>query len=257
MFLVLFSTQNSLPLLLCFASLCWLSLRRRLKGVQAELLYQRTTLVFVLTALTSGAILCMAPLWPHYFLLPLPFFVLLVPAWARLLLEKHPLLTVKICLTSLVVTIFISGRSLFAPLPSKLAWQEWPIVKLHQAALAIREELSARQLDGKTATIYNMYLHEARIQGYAELVSGMFTIPFSSQISAHYGSMKRGSDVEAIEAKLSKDPPVAILVDLNHDQASQQLLIAYAKENGFEELPQSFNQLTLFVRQSSHISSLN
>ena len=148
--------------------------RLHLKTRLSYLLKIEHLFFILLFLLTTIAAFIPTPLWLHYFMLPLPYILILITSLYSDLtnLDKRFVNILMVCLV--LVSFLSSGTSLFKHVSQLPQPGKWSCINVHRVAQQIKNSIGKVDQNQKIATIDPLYALEAGFPIYKELSTGPF-----------------------------------------------------------------------------------
>jgi hypothetical protein len=191
------------------------------------------------------------PLFPQYFAMPVPFFLVLMAAlYAQMTQPLRSALLQAAVIATVLVTITVLPRhtgSLKRALQPGDRWAGTESVTASQV-IANEIEASATKIDESTkvATLSPVYAIETGQPIYRELATGSFVYRIGDLLSDEERAKYHATSVSTIDQLLDADPPAAILIG---DEGELEIpLINYAQSRGYTAVEEKVTDRQLYVR---------
>lgn len=220
-----------------------------LKDRLKRLFYMEGLLAIFLVFFTTVAAFTPAPLWNHYFALPIPFIIILISCWYNSITSSNRELVKKLLICLIFVSLFFGGYKLFRYVYQIQNINKWPSISLHHTAKQIQKHIGTVEKGQKIATLSPLYAIEAGLPIYKELSTGSFLYRIGDLIPDYKRSNYVCTSPNTLHNLFAKDPPKAILVGLNIKHNLDESFIKYAKENDYMKIQKNFDGLTLYVKK--------
>lgn len=231
-----------------FIPLLWLSFL--LIGARRRLAALTRDFRVVFFALCTGIALAVAcypsPLWPTYFAIPIPYWLLLLAAlhaaFHRSMQTINRRLALAVALMMLVLTLPQKIQKLATVI--QRSSQSWPGFVMHRDGQEIRAILEKTGLQGKVATLSPLTPLEADLPVYSQLSFVYYRI--GDFCSAEQREGYHFVCAQDIGSLLEADPPAAILTGIERDLDGA--LIRFAEFHHYKKMT-GLLVGTLYLRQ--------
>ena len=203
-------------------------------------------LTALLAVCTISAVFYPAPMWEHYFALPIPFIIILFPSMFRCVPKNQKILFQMLVTSLTVVILLFGGLKLFSHIDRLFAVEQWEGIQINNEFNEMKNYINDRNGHIKIATYEPIYALEAGFSIYPEFSSGSFLTAVSDLIAYEDRESYVTVSVYMIHTLFEKKPPDAILV--GRERKVTEPLVLYAKENEYNEVERKFRGYTLYVR---------
>lgn len=174
------------------------------------------------------------PLYPSYFVMPVPFVLLTLAVCYRTVPEADRRTVDTVLVGLLVVTSLFGGVRLLQTVPGLLTGREWTGRVVHRESHQIRDLVGADRINLKVATLAPIYALESGLNLYPELATGPFLYRVGDLLSAEQRRRYVGTSPGSLDSLFREDPPGAILVGFE-EEALEEPLISYARRHRYQE----------------------
>jgi hypothetical protein len=243
-----FITNSSLFAALLFLLFASFVDRKSLNESLKKLVEMESLLAIFLFLFTAASIFYLTPIWFQYFAMPIPYLLILTGCWYNALSSRRTY-AVRILVISIVllVSIIFGGNKLFSYIKKYKSIHEWTSVKIHNAAIQIRNTIGTVKKGEKIATLSPLYAIEAGLEIYLEFASGPFQYRVGDFITAKQRKGYVSTSQKTLHTFFEQDPPKAIIV--GHEGDLDQPFIAYAQKNNYCMIRRYFDGGVLFVEK--------
>ncbi len=214
---------------------------RRMRDIPASLfLSGLLAVVSLVTAFTPR------PLFPQYFAMPIPFFLVFMSAlYVRIAQPQRRMLLQSSLIAVALLTITVLPRHT----GSLKRWlqQEQPLAGIESVAVSrvISEAMGGAE-GGRVATLSPVYAIEADLPIYPELATGSFVFRIGDLLTADERTKYHATSVSTISALFEADPPAAILI--TDEGVLETPLRDYAESHGYRLAPNALPVGELYLR---------
>jgi hypothetical protein len=208
-------------------------------------------------ALCLGVMLCTGaiafvptPAFPQYYILPIPFAILLAAALFGRLSPPDRTRAAPLLIAAVLLALLPGLPRLARPLPALVRPDEWTGHRVHRAGVAIAQHVRATG-GTRLATLAPIYAIEGGLDVYPELAAGPLVYRVGDLIPVADRRHYRMVSPTSLAALLDRVPPAAILTGF--EGALDAPFIAYAERRGYRRVPlpalrDRYGMATLYLR---------
>jgi hypothetical protein len=191
----------------------------------------------------------MTPLLPSYFAMAIPFAIILICCgYASLSNAKRPAVRVLLICFIIIISIF-GGVRLFSQIHNILNIDRWTGISVHHTAEQIKRFTGVIKKGDRVATLDPVYVVEANLPIYKELVTGSFLYRVGDLISEKKRAQYIGTSQKSLHSLFDIDPPKAIYVRFDGDL--ELPFIEYAETHDFTKIDNGLKRGILYVRKDN------
>ncbi|MGZ0020256.1 hypothetical protein [Nitrosomonas sp. wSCUT-2] len=199
-------------------------------------------LAFFLFCITAITAVLPTPSWPHYYVTPLSFLLILLIFSFAANSGITSNFQKRLMLILVLMIMASNGPQTVLPISRLINVDAWTGIKVHNISTMIRKTLIENDIDtnNKIATLHPIYALETNLPIYPKLSTGIFLYRVGDFLTAEQRKHYVGTSPESIHELLSKDPPAAIVIDSNDEADMLPLnkpLIEYAIANNYRKIP--------------------
>ena len=208
-------------------------------------------LLILLVLFTAIAAFIPTPLWLHYFALPFPFVILLLPYWYSRLITSTRNLTNFLIVCLVLVTFLGSGSTLFNQLNYIFHTNQWSSLTVHHTAEELENCIGTMDENDKVATLYPLYALEGELSIYKELSASDFIFRLGKLLPGDIRNKYSYISSDNIFELFEREPPKAILVDIIAKPELYKPFVKYAEEHDYQKIQKDFNGMILYIQKEN------
>ena len=208
-------------------------------------LTKETLLLILLVVLTIPVSFAGSPIWEHYFAVPLPFVILLIPLLYKILPPERREIVQLLLICLIVVVMLYGGPRLYDRIDRLAATKSWEPVQVHREARAMREYVGELKEGRKVATLYPLYALEAGLPVYPEFSSGVFLYQIGDMLDEEARTRYVTTSPNTLIDFLNENPPGLLITVMLRN--FEKPFFEYAEQSNLEEKEKLFLGYTLFV----------
>lgn len=195
--------------------------------------------VLVLTTTAALGVMvsfAVSPSFSQYFMPPVPFLILLIPALYADFAPEERRAARPVMLSVAAIAFIFGAPQLLKDLPKLASPNKWVTTQVHDTAQNLRTALAFAGPDARVGTLTPFYPIEAGLEIYPELAAGPFHYRVGQYLPAEDRATYNFTSTTDFVAVFDAAPPDGILI--GHEGALDDPLEQYALSRGYRKLPE-------------------
>lgn len=209
---------------------------------------KKCVLVILLVIFTIPVAFIGSPVWEHYFALPLPFVILIIPSFFNILSanQRETVQLLFICL--MIVVMLYGGPQLYGSVNRIATVNSWEPIRFHRDSKELREYIGELRDDEKVLSLYSLYAVEAGLPVYREFSSGVFLYPVGDLLNADQRKRINTPSPGTLIDFLEENPPKVLLLVMLQPQFDKPFY-KFVEDNDYREMERHFFGHTIFIKK--------
>jgi len=220
---------------------------KNIKGRVLNYISKEVVLLLILLTLTIPATFIGTPVIKHYFALPVPFVIILIPALYGVLPEERRKAAQVLLLCLIIVAGLYGGPQLYGNIDRLAAVNKWEPNRVHTEAQELRESIGKLQDDDKVATLYPLYAVEAGLPVYKEFSSGTFLYHVGDLLGEEKRRRYVTTSPNTLADFFEQNPPKVLL--LANLQSFDAPFYEFVENHDYYEMEKHFFGHTIFIKK--------
>ena len=194
------------------------------------------------------------PLWPSYFLAPLPFAVISLAYMYGIAGNTEELRKQPWDLRLASVAIFVASLAIptnLYQLKRAMNVDSWSTVTIHEHGKQLHDLVVGQGINGKLLAFEGLYAIEAGLPFYRQMAGANFAYRVGDLMDDHLRARSHVTSKINIASVLDASPPAAILLSSRFDRFNSEIL-KYAMTNKYIEFQTQLPEHRLFIRSDGN-----
>ena len=192
------------------------------------------------------------PLWPSYFLAPLPFAAISLAYVYGVASKTEEFNAQRWNLRMISVAAFVASLTVPTNLyhiKKAMSLDEWSTLSIHQQGRQLHDIVVAQGLEGKMFAFEGLYAIEGGFPFYPQMAGANFAYRVGDLMDDRLRVRSHVTSKANLASVLDAAPPAAILVSGRFDKFNSEI-VRYATTNKYKELETRLPEHRFFVRSN-------